>query len=275
MLDRMKADVSWWADKANAGSITRSCDLDDATIGLMLAGDPEATTRAQQSLVNVVALKEELEDLKAADTAVVQDMIPMLTKVANFVDLESGDPSLRLEKLKFVLRRSAGMVPQIYPEYLFGALLSSESVLDLQALNPYLSTRDTETVLGAVAIAVLRASRVGCLNRAINACLKLSGLLVKTLKLSPEQRTANKHTLYPTMVQSVAGVATWCGVERYFVSQEQKEYHGIQVTEHTYDPRFLIFEFTWNIAVSYTHLRAHETPEHLVCRLLLEKKKTE
>eukprot|EP00658_Telonema_sp_P-2_P042016 TRINITY_DN30111_c0_g1_i1.p2 TRINITY_DN30111_c0_g1~~TRINITY_DN30111_c0_g1_i1.p2 ORF type:complete len:174 (-),score=35.97 TRINITY_DN30111_c0_g1_i1:71-592(-) len=28
-------------------------------------------------------------------------------------------------------------------------------------------------------------------------------------------------------------------------------------------------------AVSYTHLRAHETPEHLVCRLLLEKKKTE
>src|SRR5678815_121971 len=26
------------------------------------------------------------------------------------------------------------------------------------------------------------------------------------------------------------------------------------------------------LAVSYTHLRAHETPEHLVCRLLLEKK---
>ena len=25
-------------------------------------------------------------------------------------------------------------------------------------------------------------------------------------------------------------------------------------------------------AVSYTHLRAHETPEHLVCRLLLENK---
>ena len=28
----------------------------------------------------------------------------------------------------------------------------------------------------------------------------------------------------------------------------------------------------WEAAVSYTHLRAHETPEHLVCRLLLEKK---
>ena len=31
--------------------------------------------------------------------------------------------------------------------------------------------------------------------------------------------------------------------------------------------------FFWGIqTVSYTHLRAHETPEHLVCRLLLEKK---
>src|SRR5678815_3673699 len=28
-----------------------------------------------------------------------------------------------------------------------------------------------------------------------------------------------------------------------------------------------------DIYISYTHLRAHETPEHLVCRLLLEKKK--
>ena len=28
------------------------------------------------------------------------------------------------------------------------------------------------------------------------------------------------------------------------------------------------------LPVSYTHLRAHETPEHLVCRLLLAKKKS-
>eukprot|EP00658_Telonema_sp_P-2_P036351 TRINITY_DN26322_c0_g1_i1.p1 TRINITY_DN26322_c0_g1~~TRINITY_DN26322_c0_g1_i1.p1 ORF type:complete len:151 (+),score=15.50 TRINITY_DN26322_c0_g1_i1:321-773(+) len=41
-------------------------------------------------------------------------------------------------------------------------------------------------------------------------------------------------------------------------------------------PAFLVSP-TWkwgmDTPVSYTHLRAHETPEHLVCRLLLEKKK--
>ena len=33
------------------------------------------------------------------------------------------------------------------------------------------------------------------------------------------------------------------------------------------------YELRLDGAVSYTHLRAHETPEHIVCRLLLEKKK--
>ena len=31
--------------------------------------------------------------------------------------------------------------------------------------------------------------------------------------------------------------------------------------------------YQWSKAVSYTHLRAHETRSNLVCRLLLEKKK--
>ena len=40
--------------------------------------------------------------------------------------------------------------------------------------------------------------------------------------------------------------------------------------------RFLIANFPQvrgHMSVSYTHLRAHETSLHLVCRLLLEKKK--
>eukprot|EP00658_Telonema_sp_P-2_P017697 TRINITY_DN16898_c0_g1_i1.p1 TRINITY_DN16898_c0_g1~~TRINITY_DN16898_c0_g1_i1.p1 ORF type:complete len:115 (+),score=30.76 TRINITY_DN16898_c0_g1_i1:66-410(+) len=36
---------------------------------------------------------------------------------------------------------------------------------------------------------------------------------------------------------------------------------------------FILSWLVWVMTVSYTHLRAHETPEHLVCRLLLEKKK--
>ena len=44
-------------------------------------------------------------------------------------------------------------------------------------------------------------------------------------------------------------------------------------TKNNPDP---VLQINWKrfISVSYTHLRAHETPEHLVCRLLLEKTKT-
>ena len=41
---------------------------------------------------------------------------------------------------------------------------------------------------------------------------------------------------------------------------------GTYYVPYTYDTRY--------VSVSYTHLRAHETDSYLVCRLLLEKKKS-
>ena len=41
-----------------------------------------------------------------------------------------------------------------------------------------------------------------------------------------------------------------------------------RLSKHTAKPDMMRLSLQ---TVSYTHLRAHETPEHLVCRLLLEK----
>src|SRR5678815_659015 len=50
------------------------------------------------------------------------------------------------------------------------------------------------------------------------------------------------------------------------------KYYNVFANADTEPPRFLEFERWWGgyflmntEAVSYTHLRAHETPEHLVC----------
>ena len=53
----------------------------------------------------------------------------------------------------------------------------------------------------------------------------------------------------------------------YFLKQKLK------VPEFQSPIRKLTDSWQGNIAVSYTHLRAHETKANLVCRLLLEKKK--
>src|SRR5678815_5812259 len=53
------------------------------------------------------------------------------------------------------------------------------------------------------------------------------------------------------------------------VDREPGQYLGHPTTVLLEDGRTMLCVYP----VSYTHLRAHETPEHLVCRLLLEKKK--
>ena len=63
----------------------------------------------------------------------------------------------------------------------------------------------------------------------------------------------------------------------FAVSAQQKEIR-VLLANHPYGDllKSAIPEYekaTGVKAVSYTHLRAHETPEHIVCRLLLEKKK--
>ena len=61
----------------------------------------------------------------------------------------------------------------------------------------------------------------------------------------------------------------------YGIYSDQTKKFGYQVglrTEYNYR-RIINLKSETPAPVSYTHLRAHETPEHLVCRLLLEKKK--
>eukprot|EP00658_Telonema_sp_P-2_P008660 TRINITY_DN13271_c0_g1_i6.p1 TRINITY_DN13271_c0_g1~~TRINITY_DN13271_c0_g1_i6.p1 ORF type:complete len:345 (+),score=70.33 TRINITY_DN13271_c0_g1_i6:134-1168(+) len=60
---------------------------------------------------------------------------------------------------------------------------------------------------------------------------------------------------------------------------EMDRYHSEQMARYSFRLKGVTFYQqvltlrARNAPVSYTHLRAHETPEHLVCRLLLEKKK--
>src|SRR5659263_288018 len=57
----------------------------------------------------------------------------------------------------------------------------------------------------------------------------------------------------------------------FIVSRGLRDYRD--VVAYLSNPIVVVWELVFLIAVSYTHLRAHETRHDLVCRLLLEKKK--
>ena len=56
--------------------------------------------------------------------------------------------------------------------------------------------------------------------------------------------------------------------DNHFMSLTQRDLDKVRTSIHQESPHI-----GYDISVSYTHLRAHETKANLVCRLLLEKKK--
>eukprot|EP00658_Telonema_sp_P-2_P038320 TRINITY_DN27525_c0_g1_i3.p1 TRINITY_DN27525_c0_g1~~TRINITY_DN27525_c0_g1_i3.p1 ORF type:complete len:133 (+),score=21.19 TRINITY_DN27525_c0_g1_i3:119-517(+) len=84
---------------------------------------------------------------------------------------------------------------------------------------------------------------------------RMASALAASSSMSSAQRKSQLGSVSPLLSAAAAG-----GFDAPFISISSP--HVTVVPKHTQtDP------------VSYTHLRAHETPEHLVCRLLLEKKK--
>jgi len=105
------------------------------------------------------------------------------------------------------------------------------------------------------------------------------GLPQITLKLFPHFRNEEKHhhgffifSIAVSICGSLLGLAFFYVFKNLLVGDGP----GTElIQEYTYLIPPLIFcgIFFRNMAVSYTHLRAHETVLDLVCRLLLEKKK--
>ena len=79
-------------------------------------------------------------------------------------------------------------------------------------------------------------------------------------------KTYNKEPFHIQHALTVEGVMRWYANELGYGADA--DYWATVGLLHDID-----FE-NWPEAVSYTHLRAHETGRNLVCRLLLEKKKT-
>src|SRR5678815_6027992 len=77
---------------------------------------------------------------------------------------------------------------------------------------------------------------------------------------------------YP--IEALAEHSNYLETAYLIVKGELPDVKRFEMWRHNITVHTLIHEnVKMFMAVSYTHLRAHETPEHLVCRLLLEKKK--
>lgn len=248
MLERMTADVAAYAADENARLEGRINGLGDVDLASFFTGDnAKAMQEAKASLSTLLAT---MKGIRNEDARSISDVIPLLRHAANYVQLDHGDEvHERLDRTLFVLKQACRQVPEITVEFLFGATLSSTGEMDIANLNPYLTPRTLNLLLRLIGVTMLRANRVGHANRCIGMCVRLLGLVDKALKTEPSERCNFADTLLPQIAQASAALADGLQSQRHFMAEvEDPTLKSTPKEVHVhYDPRFLIFEFVWNI----------------------------
>lgn len=241
VLNRFKIDVKAHADSANESAVVKIVNLSDADILSYFQGDPQAKIVLQGARAIVSDLTSQLYNLRDSDAEMVQNSIPLVEKVANFVALDNETSNvMRLSKIRFLLNRTAGLNATAWVEFLFGILISSQGEADLLRLNPYLSEESLESIKSLITIGMLRANRLGHINRCIGLVIGLENLLDKVLKVPLQDREVQGATLAPKLIQLAEELAKNLTMARHYMKD-------LPNGAFSFDPRYLVFEFVWNI----------------------------
>jgi thiol-disulfide isomerase/thioredoxin len=238
MLQRMNEDVQSYARLANDLPTPKLSQFPEQSLRKHFSGEGDAAEDIRNMICRVEDLIVKLQALRASDEAAVNLSISLLCSCANFVDLDGGESSARCERVEFLLRRVAGQAAEAWPEFLFGILISSKGELDVASLNPYIPAGRIDSILQIVLLTMLRANRIGHVSRCAGAAVVLLNRLRRALEPSA------KDTVLSMILQAADDLADVIASGRYY---SEKSPGGSQRASVTMDPRFLIFEFTWNI----------------------------
>ena len=239
MLQRMMDDVHAYAKIANELPNPKLTLLSEEIIRDFFGGQAEAESKVLSAVQGLEDLMAKLLELRALDESAVNYSIALVTRSANYVDVAGGGYLGRRARTEFLLRRTAGQAAEIWPEFLFGSLISSKGEADITALNPYIPSERVDAILQLVMLTMLRANRMGHVSRCIGATIVLQKLMKRALEKK------SMETLLPMVLQASDDLADVISSGRHYGNPQVPS--GGQGLKVAFDPRFLIFEFAWNI----------------------------
>lgn len=137
-------------------------------------------------------------------------------------------------RYSFVLQRFSGQESHLTLPYIISTLLSSKGDFDLSKINPFLGPEEIEHATHVVEAVLLRANRVGHINRTIAEIKTLQKRLTDLASL--DSKVVRGQALYTGIMQKSEQLAAEVTAGRHYIH-----------TDGTYDPRYLVFEFLWNI----------------------------
>jgi hypothetical protein len=264
MLARLKADVAEYANSINNGVKPRLSMVDNF-MNTILHRDGlsvEAVASACNSLLgSLETLIRNLESLRRSDAQYVETALPWLDQKANSISasVDQNRGAVSADHLLFCLRRLSGQESFIWLEFLFGTTLSSQQHYDLHRLNPYLTQGQTDILNSIAVAAILHANRIGQINRSLIDARSIQKSLLKLVKELGESSLTldsdRKSLIHGIALKSESLVNNLITARHYIDSKEtvvadelDAKRRRVESTDvFSYDPRFLLFEFTWNI----------------------------
>jgi len=282
MIDRLKADMQEFASRTNNGMVKKCAFLLDEALACVfkpsdatpaeakpeVAETPEVVlTRALSTLSSLI---DALIHIRSIDAAYVKNALTRVVELANHVAIASdADADSTMERYSYLLKRYCKQETHLWTEYLFGTLLSSRAHHDLQKLNPYLEASSIELLFDILVATILHANRVGQINRCIsgaNDLLKLLQRLSALHGMASSARSSMTGSLSDAIIEPSSLSSSSDGSSALAVEEEIRA--GLTINSEAlaeqlctgryyvdcidgqgrvYDPRFLVFEFTWNI----------------------------
>merc|ERR1711871_544795 len=171
------------------------------------------------------------------------DGIDHVITVINTPPSSDGCSELELRKrYAFLLGAESGRESKFWFELLVGMLLSTTGEADVAKLNPYLAEADVKRIMDLTVGVMLAANRLGNLMRCGVMAQKVHGMLTKLQGMSTEEAVATAFAQNLSLESTT--LAMFLRTERHFVNSQLE-----------YDPRFLAFEFTYNMTLRQQQVR--------------------
>mmetsp|Transcript_7246 Transcript_7246/g.21392 ORF Transcript_7246/g.21392 Transcript_7246/m.21392 type:complete len:5155 (-) Transcript_7246:1654-17118(-) len=220
---RLREDMKNYEEQVNeATTFVFSSDLVDEKVSL------------EEKIDLVNRLEQATKEVRDKDHEFVQVAFDSIRRIANIAPHAGADgttPSALNAAVQFELERYAGLEAWISVDMAIASLVCTSALTDLLKSNPFLDAAVVNELAALTIVTLLHSIRVGQANRVMSECRKVKKLLQR--KVEPAATT--DHRLQ--VMQRVEGLAKQLTARRHYITS----------ADNSFDPRYLVFEFTWNI----------------------------
>ena len=253
-LDRLKDDAYDYAEASNKGTEAELLQfLEDNTRHYVQNPNSPETHQAIEQVKRLLAA---LMDLQQKDTVYTGQLINHILRTVNGV--VSSDPPAKMgdeegmrAKYAFSLARYSGQETTLWFEFLVGVLASDSAERQIKELSPLLSPVTIRRAMDLIVDVLLHANRIGQTRRCIVMCRDFVTMLTRFQAIAartPNLDLSDDTSLQRTISIKAEKLAQQLMMKRYFVSTDEA------LSKIIFDPRFLVFEFTYNLMLRQSQI---------------------